>query len=339
MPSAPPRLTYFCELEAKPLEELFSKPGLIEFLQVTQAGVSLGILDLSDQRAEVVRCLNKAGVSVTAWLLLPKDQGYWFNLDNAPQAKLHYRLFQEWTQAQGLKWARIGLDIEPDIRVMQTLTSNRWAQLQRALSNLFDIPRLRDGTRAYHALVKQIHTDGYVIESYQFPFIVDERFARSSLLQRIGGLVDLPEVDREVLMLYSSFTRPWGQGILWSYAAQAQGIGVGSTGGGVDQEAGLKIPPLNWAELQTDLLLAHRHSEWIYVFSLEGCVRENFLPLLRDFNWQQSVQIPYAVTQRVQNLRKPLQRILWVSARPAWLLFGMALVTSALTLLIRGRRK
>ncbi len=87
--------------------------------------------------------------------------------------------------------------------------------------------------------------------SYQVPFIVDERKAGSVLLQQLFGLVDL-RVDREVLMLYTSFTA-LGPGILWSYGSDAQGIGVGSTGGGVDS-----FEPLGWDALGRDLRLARR---------------------------------------------------------------------------------
>ncbi len=333
-----PVLTFACELEARPLQELFANPEIIEFLQATRSAVSLGLLDFSRERAAVVRQLNEAGVPVTAWLLLPRDQGYWFNLDNYPQAVSRYGQFKTWSQENGLQWARIGLDIEPDIHAMQMLSMYRLAGLQRFLRSTFNTPRLARGTRAYHNLIRQIHADGSSVETYQFPFIVDERQARSSIMQRLAGLVDLPEADCEILILYSSYMRPWGQGILWSYGAQAQGIGVGITGGGVQIEGALDVRPLNWPELQTDLLLARRRSENIFIFSLEGCVRQNFLPLLREFDWRQPVQIPYDAAQRVENIRDLFRRGLWLAARPAWLLFGMAMVVSAVTLLTRRGR-
>ena len=80
-----PRLTFFCELEPDPLQTLISE-STITCLVDLKAHLSLGILDLSDPRAEVVKRLNSAGVPVTAWLLLPEEQGYWFNLDNVAQA-------------------------------------------------------------------------------------------------------------------------------------------------------------------------------------------------------------------------------------------------------------
>ena len=333
-----PKITFACELDSQRVPDLFANPDVIQFLQDTRSGVSLGILDLSNERADVVRCLNEAGVPVTAWLLLPKDQGYWFNLDNHVQAAARYEQFRVWTAENDLRWARIGLDIEPDLSAVQLISKYPRAGAQRLMRHAFNFPRLRRGVRAYRSLVEQIHRDGYPVETYQFPFIVDERMARSNVLQRMTGLIDLPEADHEVLMLYSSITRPWGQGILWNYGRQAQGIGIGITGGGVNLEGALSTPPLNWAELQTDLLLARQLTEEIFVFSLEGCVQQNFLPLLREMNWQQAVPIPVYEARRAENVRRLFQRGLWLAARPAWMLFGLALAISAVTALWRRRR-
>lgn len=331
-----PDLTFACELEPEALKRCFDTPEVIPFLREMKATVSLGILDLSDARAEVVRALNEAGIPVTAWLLLPKDQGYWFNLDNYMLAVARYEHFRVWSSTHGLQWARIGLDIEPDIRALKELAANRYGRALSMLSHLFDNLRLMRGSRAYHELIEQIHADGYEVETYQFPMIVDERKTHSSLLQRLTGLVDLPEADREVLMLYSSFLRPWGQGVLWSYAPYARSIGVGSTGGGVELEGALSTRPLSWVELQTDLLLAHRHTENLFIFSLEGCIAQNFLPLLRNMDWQAEVKLPILYAQRTENYRKVFRRVLWLFSKPAWLLFALALAISAL---VAARRK
>ena len=111
----PPRLTFFCELGVEPLQALFAEPAVIEHLVAMSASVSLGLLDFSAERAAVVRRLYKEGIPVIAWQLLPAEQGYWFNQDNAPQAEARYSAFREWTVAQDLRWDGVGLDIEPDI--------------------------------------------------------------------------------------------------------------------------------------------------------------------------------------------------------------------------------
>jgi len=115
------RLTFACELETDELQELFADAAVVDTLVELGAGVSLGLLDLSAERAALVRRLNDTGVPVTAWLLLPKEQGYWFNADNATQATARYVEFKAWTAKHGLRWAGIGVDIEPDFAEMQQL--------------------------------------------------------------------------------------------------------------------------------------------------------------------------------------------------------------------------
>jgi hypothetical protein len=163
----------------------------------------------------------------------------------------------------------------------------------------------------YRRLIEQMRADGFTVESYQFPIIVDERRAGSRLLQRTLGLVDLP-VDREVLMMYSSFFRPLGPGMLWSYGKRGANIAVGSTGGGVELPG--EPAPLNWSELSQDMLLANRLNDQVYVFSLEGCVRQDFLRRLLAFDWTLPPDIPYGRAQTVDRYRKIGQGILWISA-------------------------
>ena len=316
-----PRLTFFCELEPEPLQELITKRLTNDLLKL-KASLSLGIIDLSAERAEVVRRLNQAGVPVTAWLLLPRDQGYWFNLDNAPQAVERYSAFKAWTSEYGLHWEGIGLDIEPDIREMTQLARGNLALLPKLIWRLFNRRRLLNGRAVYLDLIAQIHADGYRVESYQIPVIADERLARSTLLQRAAGLVDLP-VDREVWMLYTNFVRPNGPGMLASYAPDAQSLGLGSTGGGVDAEFGT-FPPLSWGELARDLRLAWHWCDDLYIFSLEGCVQQGLMTHLKNFVWDYPIMIPEQSLAKANNIRASLQTILWVGARLGLILIGVA---------------
>lgn len=325
MPLTTPQLTFFCELQAHTLQEFFTNPEVMAFLQETGAAISLGIIDLSPERVEVVRRLNEANIPVTAWLLLPKEQGYWFNLDNAPQAEVRYETFQAWSMQNHLKWARVGLDIEPDIQTLQSLPNNWLAGMRRLTRQIWNSNRLRRGKLAYERLVRRIKADGHAVETYQFPFIQDERAAKSSLLQRATGLVDLHDVDSEIQMLYSSFVRPWGQAAILNYGPTAGGIAVGSTGGGVEMEGVVDTRPLTWEELQTDLRLAARFCPQVYIFSLEGCHRQGFFPRLKNFIWQQPVTISPKSTQQVNTFRRVLQRTLWLLSRPVLLLLPVVL--------------
>ncbi|WP_224240077.1 hypothetical protein [Hyalangium gracile] len=299
----PPRLTFFCELAAEPLQALFEEPAVLEHLVALKASVSLGLVDLAPERAGVVRRLHAAGIPVIAWQLLPTEQGYWFNLDNAPQAAARYAAFREWTAAHQLRWDGVGLDIEPDLHELRQLLSRRWRQLLVLLRRLRRGERLRQARDAYLALMARIREDGYRVDTYQLPLIVDERQAGSTLLQRLLGVVDLP-ADREVLMLYSSFVRPHGASLLESYAAQAGSVGVGSTGGGVELPGAGAAPPLSWEELSRDLLLARRRCADLHVFSLEGCVRQGFLPRLRTFDWSAPPEPAKTKTRRMELMRR-----------------------------------
>ena len=330
-------ITFFCELPAQELKKLFEDRFVFDDLKTLHAGISLGILDLSPERASVVKKLNHLGIPVTAWLLLPEEQGYWFNLGNHAEAASRYQAFKVWSEENQLEWAAIGLDIESDINELKRFTDERGAVIQKALKRLRDTKAYHNAKKAYEALVAQIHADGYLVESYHFPLIVDDREAGSTVLQRVAGLVEIA-VDREVLMLYSSFFRPHGHSVLWSYAQKAQAIGIGNTGGGVQAGALENVPYLSWDEFATDLRLARRSGKPIYVFSLEGCVRQGFLPRLVTFDWQAEVKMPR--TALVSAGRSGLRGLLWAIERPLVILAGLAgVIGTVLMIKSHGKSK
>ncbi len=330
----PPRLTFFCELDSPQLTSLFQTGEVVRALQELGAGVALGIRDFSDERAEVVRQMNRAGIPVTAWLLLPEEQGYWFNLDNAPLAVQRYFDFKDWSKQEGLQWQRVGLDIEPDFRWITNLKEGVFPFLKFFLPKIQRRKgQLAGARKMYESLIEQIHADGYEVEVYQLPLILEERRTRSSVLQRWLGILDLA-VDREILMLYSSFSRPWGDAMLLSYGKDAQSIAIGSTGGGVDLEGVADTRPLDWQEFSRDLLIAALLKPEIAVFSLEGCVQQGFLERLLEFDWQKSVQVERKKYILIQQIRQLLAAGFWLLERP-WLPAGLVI----LLILLRVNRR
>lgn len=315
-----PRLTFFCELDRDDLIELF-KENIIENLKVLNARISLGILDFSTERVEVVKKLNEFSIPVIAWLLLPEEQGYWLNSSNLGAAFDRYQNFLNWTQENSLSWSGVGLDIEPNINELKDVLKNR----KKIFPLLFDKYKKRNqlqrAERGYQFLVNQIQSDGYFVESYQIPIIEDERRSNSYLIRRISGLVDI-QVNREVWMLYSSMLRPHGKGILGSYAPDAEAIGIGITGGGVELDLdNFSGEPLSWKELARDLRLAWRWCDDVYLFSLEGCVEQNFLEELTTFSWDQPLILPLTETTRIDRWRGILRTVLWVNSHIWKLLF------------------
>lgn len=321
---------FACELGRDGLTTLFSDDSVAEELQALGAGVVLMLSDLDAERANVVRKLNRAGIPVVAVPLVPVEDGYYFTADNAPRSAARYDEWKEWTSRYGLAWERLGLDIEPDIRLYQRIAEHPWRVLPILLRGLRDRRRPQRASTAYGALVTRMRADGWTVENYQFPPMADERRTGSSLLQRLLGLVDVT-TDREVWMLYSSFLGGLGPGLLWSYGREASAIAVGSTGGAPDIPGSPQVPTLTWDELARDLTLARHWCDEVLIHSLEGCVEQGFLPRLRSFTW--TTATPPSEARSATHLRSALRAVLWTSAHGRGL--GVALVSAWL---LAGRR-
>ncbi|MCW8932566.1 MAG: hypothetical protein OQL19_20325 [Gammaproteobacteria bacterium] len=311
---APNKLTFFCELYSDELVLLFSNPDLINQLKTLNATISLGIVDFSDERARIVRLLNNNNIPVIAWQLLSKEQGYWYNMTNASQAISGYEEFLEWTEHHNLFWEGLGVDIEPDISEFQCLLSDKLRFIPILFKRMFKKKYFDDACKIYHTLVSKMKNDGYSVDSYEFLFMEDDRKAGSCLFGRLLGVTDVP-ANRRVLMLYSSFFRPYGAAVLCNYACGADSVAVGSTGGGVELD-GMDHPPLNWDEFSRDLRLARSACDDIHIFSLEGCVEQDFISALIDFNWESPVKKPQLLSSFFSIARFVSFPILWLTTHP-----------------------
>jgi hypothetical protein len=165
------------------------------------------------------------------------------------------------------------------------------------------------------SFINLIRNDGFAIETYDFPLVVDESASNSRILTRLLGTPPL-NADREVLMLYSSFFEKGGDAILYNYAQNANCVGLGSTGGGVEVDGENELRSLRWIDLRRDLLISKEFCQNIYIFSLEGCVRNGFLDSLGNFDWNETVNLPVRSSRQVSLFRKLLQSLLWSLSHP-----------------------
>jgi hypothetical protein len=294
-----PRLTFFVELPSPALEQLFRTPGLVDFLARNRCGVSMGILDLTAERAAIVRELESRQVPVTAWLLLDVEHGYWLNADNPERGRERCRETVAWAEREGLRLHRIGLDIEFPRSDGDLLAREGARALLTLLRRRRTAEDVRRAERQYGALVEEIRAGGRSVESYHFPYIVDERQSGTTLLRRTLGLVDVP-VDADVFMLYSSYIGRLGAR---AYFADARCIAIGVTGGGVHagkpEELARVLP---WEKLEDDLLAAAAHADDVYLFSLEGCVEQDILPRLESLDWDRPC--PALTAKEVRRMRR-----------------------------------
>ncbi len=330
----PPALWFACDGATSDVQQTLSQPGVLSDLQELKAGVSLALPELSEGRAQMVLQLNRAGIPVTAWLALPGAQGYYLNASNVQGAKTRFKEFQRWSAAYGLRWAGIGLDIEPNIQDFEALgKGHKWRVVSMISRRCFDVERVKRARASYAELIHEMHSDGYAVETYQFPFIADERDAHSTLLERITGIVDI-RADREALMLYTSFNPALDSALIWVYGPEAQAIAVGSTQG---SNAGPRFHPLNWEEFSRDLLVAHHFTNIIGVYNLEGCVRKGLLVRLKSMNWEEPVVIPAEAIRKAKRFRVRIQAAIWAVSHLPYIFTG-ALLGVALIIWSIGRR-
>jgi hypothetical protein len=318
-PSAtPPQLVFASDTPTEKLHSLFT-PSMIADLKDLHAGIALAISDFSPERAQLVRDLTAAGVPVTAWLVLATEQGYYFNVSNAPEAAVRFNQFQAWTAAQNLHWSAVGLDIEPKLDELQ---GSKWHMARTIFRRAFDAGRVERARQAYASLVRTMKGAGYTVQTYQMIFLADERKAHSTMLERTLGLVDV-RGDDEVLMIYSSFNHAAGAALIWSYGPDTQTVAVGSTAlsGSADLDA--RFPPLNWDEFSRDLLVASHFSHMVGIYSLEGCVQQGFLPRLKTMRWDQTITIPADHVKTVIHFRHFAFGVLWVASHGLWILAAL----------------
>jgi hypothetical protein len=287
----PPKLTFFCEVDPVNIP-LLSDQAVISALATLNATVSVTIRDFSVERANYIRLLNQHNITASAWLAVDYSEGYWANINNAPQFVAAYSQFKSWTQQYGLKWDAVGLDLEVDFREVAPLAQGDLTPFITAATNrLINPQQLSDAKAVYTALANQIRADGFRVESYIFPFIYDERRANSQLLELLLGLVDVTAVDNEIPLLYTSGL-PLGLGFLKSYGKGLKSVAVG-TAGGDPLNATVPTQYPDFAALDRDLRYAHQvlNSENIYIYSLPGLVFKGWLQNMVNFNWNRALTL------------------------------------------------
>jgi hypothetical protein len=330
---ARPQLTFACcEGSIERSQTMLATPQVIAALQQLHAQVAVALPDFTPERAAVVHGLNAEGIPAVAWLLLPKEQGYYFNADNAPAAASRIAAFEAWTSSEGLQWSAVGLDIEPSFAELSALSKHRWRLIATLLGRSVNGRRMERAREAYGALIRELERQGFVVQTYQMPYVPAERSVHSSLPDRWLGTVDV-HGNEDYLMLYTSFARMAGAGIILSLGPGAQGIAVGSTDG--DTSPGSGTGPLNWDEFSRDLIVASHFSKNIGVYDLEGCVRQGFLPRMETMDWSQSVVIPAEMVRKAGRMRRAIRVALWIASHIVYL---SVVVVATIWLVVRWWR-
>ncbi|MFT3712245.1 MAG: hypothetical protein QM817_31760 [Archangium sp.] len=289
----PSRLAFFNEQDAQQLTSLLETPKLFEQLRALNAGVTIGLRCLGDERARAVQRLAGEGVNVSAWLLLDSQHGYFATPENHEHVVARVESLLRWRDAHRLSLTSLGFDFEPDLRELEVFFKTPFKALRAWAGRSRNRGRRARALDQYGALIQRLRSEGWSIESYQFPLMLEDRAASSAFFQRFTGSLDV-EVEREVLMIYSSLLGRFGPGLTeqWTKHHGVRAVAVGSTGGGIDP-----LPKMTFEQLARDLRLAARACDDVRIFSLEGCVQFGHLERLVNFDWNAPVTLSSA--QRV----------------------------------------
>src|SRR5580658_4566982 len=316
-PGVRPNLGFACcDQGIAPMQALFADHEVVATLHELHAQVGVAIADFSPERAQVVRFLNQQQIPVIAGVTLQTKDGPYFNADDVAEAPAQIAAFEKWTRENGLRWDAVGLDIEPNFSELAALKSHRWRLFTTLLHNSLDGKRIERAQEAYSALIREIQSQGYLVETYTMPYGPVERNLHTTLLDRLLGTVDV-RGNENYVMIYTSYARPVGSAIIWDLGPYTQGIIVGVTDG--LPPAGSGFGPLDWDEFSSDLIVASHFAHHIGVYNLEGCVRQGVLPRLETMDWGASVVIPAASVSRAKRHVMVLSIALWIGSNLLYL--------------------
>lgn len=310
-----PELTYIYDYPATALAEHLSDTA-VAHLAVHQRRVCLSIRDVSALRAECVRALNRAQVPVVAWLTRDEAEPQrFYRFSDAVAIEERYHAFQAWSLQHGLKWAALGLEIEPDLHDAVHFDGEPHIDTNALIRRVAEHWHIESATAQFQALFAQMRADGHTVELYELPFVRDDRVSGSTLARRLLGLPNV-NADQSVVRLYSSMTRPYGSGLIANYAPEFGAVAIG------DLHADGLHQPLAVAELMRDLAhVAACRVPRIYIAGLSVAQMPEVATQVEDGAWlRATVPALDDNQQRVSRMRAGLRALLWAGARPAVLL-------------------
>jgi hypothetical protein len=101
-----------------------------------------------------------------------------------------------------------------------------------------------------------------------------------------------------------------------------------------------KYPPLNWEEFSRDLIVAHHFSPIVGVYSLEGCVKQGFIPKLKMMDWTQPVVIPAESLHQAAKVANGIHAVLWLGSHLIYFVVAFLLVFIwVVKMIVRWRRR
>jgi len=157
----------------------------------------------------LVRKANSLGVPVSAWIVVPYEQGYWAYQGNAQAMMEAVKAWAEWKKANHLKFTSVSIDQEFSWKNLQAyianVTSHDPEKLTSWMRTNIDPSAQCSAFHTYQELISWAHDHGIRINAAEAPMVADDladgTLALQNALQIAGSS---PGYDQMYLMAYRS---------------------------------------------------------------------------------------------------------------------------------------
>ena len=310
-----PAITYIYDMPADHIDGVWNE-SLIAELVHHRIRICMTIRDTSAARSALIQRLNAATVPVVAWLVRDElDVMRDYRMDDANDLHARYREVMRWSASHGLCWDALGIDISADVRDTVRFGDNPALDVNTFLKRITNRWHIDAATTSYQNLLSLIRADGHRVESYEIPFVRDDRVSGSTLARRLLGLPAIA-ADMVVVRLYSSHARPYGPGLIAAYAPECAVVAIGD----VDSDG--TNQPMSEHELWRDLQhvsacgVAH-----VYIAGFPAIVAHGWHPAILAGGWVKRTLPPAEeVHHQIARMRAGVRALLWAGARPTVLL-------------------
>lgn len=306
-----PQLTYIYDMPASHIVDFWSD-ALIASLAQGAIRICMAVRDTSAERAALVGRLNRAHIPVVAWIVpADGDAPQTYDMHTAVAVASRYAAVNAWTTAHALQWDGIGIEISPDVRDAVHFGDVPAVDTAALLGRITNRWHIDDATAAYDAVLAQMRADGYRVESYELPFVRDDRVSGTTLARRLLGLPAL-NADHVVVRIHSSHARPYGPGLIAAYAPECAAVSVG------DLTLADNDQPLSVAEFWRDMQhLSACGVPHIYLAGMPTLIANGWHSELCAGGWvRRSLPPRDEVQHQVARMRAGVRALLWAGARP-----------------------
>lgn len=309
------KLSLMTALPSGHLHKMVSDSSLQASLQQFRPNIRLGMIDFSEERLALVKLLDSLEVPMTAWLLLPAEEGMQLSWKQSQKAKERYEQLLQWSHEHKINWTGIAMAITPDGEEEDWMAKRKSRYAEQLFSRMYEEEELQESKRNYQNLIHQIQADGYLVELYVPAYHIDAKKADSQAMHWITGVPYL-EADRLVPMVYAGNDQ--------SLVRMASYSGENAV-----QEICLVIPSqtsrpslLEWVNVMPLIKEAGSNVKEITLYISGLSKTSEFIPNLADFNWEGTSSLSEGELAEVKKQRKKIQRLFDLLRYPKLLLLG-----------------